>query len=291
MPAEQEQYIEVFLSYAHEDRRLCDKLKEQLSILERQKLISTWYDGLLQAGQEWNNELRLRLSTAHIILLLVSPAYIASDYCYCREMAHAMKRHHAGEARVIPIILRPVHWQDTPFGILQALPTGGKPVRKWSNIDDAFYDIADNITRITKDFLRERLLTEAETLYKNQYYEEADKTWERLSRLGIKDANVFYRRGNYLFKKGMYEDALIAYQEAYTYNPTIADASFHQQKGDMFSFLHRNEEARTAYKEAIRLSQPEPDPRLYHCMGVVLERLAQEAFEEAKRRDQGASNE
>ena len=79
MATEKEEYVEIFLSYAHEDKQLCNKLKEQLSILERQKLISSWHDGLLQVGKEWNSELRHHLYTAQIILLLISPAYMASE--------------------------------------------------------------------------------------------------------------------------------------------------------------------------------------------------------------------
>src|SRR2546421_520659 len=82
-----------------------------------------------------------------IILLLVSQYFMASDYCYGIEMMKAIKRHERGEAIVIPIILRPVHFQGTPFGKLQALPTDAKPVtsKSWANRDEAFYDVAEGI--------------------------------------------------------------------------------------------------------------------------------------------------
>jgi hypothetical protein len=59
---------------------------------------------------------------AQVILLLVSPDFIASDYCYERETLRAIERHKAGQARVIPVILRPFDWHDLPFGKLQAAP-------------------------------------------------------------------------------------------------------------------------------------------------------------------------
>lgn len=49
-----------------------------------------------------------------------------------------MERHERGEARVIPVILRSVVWQGAPFGKLQALPPGAKPVKKWRDTDEAF---------------------------------------------------------------------------------------------------------------------------------------------------------
>ena len=99
-----------------------------------------------------------------IILLLVSPDFMSSDYCYGIEMKKAMERHERGEAVVIPIILRPVYFQGAPFGKLQALPTDAKPVKSksWSDQDEAFFDIAEGIRKITerlKEFVLIRTLT------------------------------------------------------------------------------------------------------------------------------------
>ena len=58
-----------------------------------------------------------------------------------------MKRHEAGEARVIPIILRSVDWEDAPFGKLQALPRDAKHVTKWEDQDEAFTNIAKGIKK------------------------------------------------------------------------------------------------------------------------------------------------
>src|SRR6266849_10426858 len=102
--------LEVFFSYAHKDQRLRDQLETHLSLLKREGLISSWHDRKIGAGQEWAGQIDNHLNTAHIILLLVSPDFMASDYCYDIEMTQALARHEAGEARIIPIILRPVDW-------------------------------------------------------------------------------------------------------------------------------------------------------------------------------------
>src|SRR2546421_12565556 len=68
-------------------------------------------------------------------------------------MAQAMDRHELGEARVVPGILRPVLWQDAPFGKLQALPRDGKPVTdstSWKDQDTAFLDVADGIRKVVE---------------------------------------------------------------------------------------------------------------------------------------------
>src|SRR5436853_1966739 len=120
--------LKLFYCYSHEDRELRNKLDEHLIILKRQKLIDIWYDGEISAGTEWKHEIDKRLSSADIVLLLVSAHSLASDYRYDTEMALALQKHKKGMVRVVPIILRPVDWEDAPFSKLQVLPTEAKPV-------------------------------------------------------------------------------------------------------------------------------------------------------------------
>jgi uncharacterized protein YegL len=95
---------------------------------------------------EWEQEISEHLKAAEIILLLVSPDFMNSDYCYSIEMKRALERHESGEARVIPVILRPVYWQGV-LGNLQALPKDALPVTdpEWHNLDRAFYNITEGI--------------------------------------------------------------------------------------------------------------------------------------------------
>jgi hypothetical protein len=110
-------------------------------------VITNWHDRQITAGEEWKGTIDDHLASAHVILLLISPDFIASDYCYDIELDLAMKRHDAGEASVIPIILRSVDWRGAPFGKLQALPKDAKPVQSWSNVDEAFTNVAEGIRR------------------------------------------------------------------------------------------------------------------------------------------------
>lgn len=134
--------VEVFYSYSHKDEKLLAKLEAHLAALKNQGIITGWHDRKIEAGEEWKDKIDEHLDTARVILLLVSAEFLASRYCYDVEVARAIERHEAGNARVIPIILKPCDWQGTPFGHLQALPKDGKPVTTWVNRDQAFTDIA-----------------------------------------------------------------------------------------------------------------------------------------------------
>ena len=145
------QAIEVFFSYAHEDEELRDELAKHLKLLERQKMIAAWYDREIGAGTEWKHSIEQRLNSAQVILLLISADFLASDFCWGVELRRAMERHEAGEARVIPVILRPVDWRGAQFGQLQALPKNALPITTWSNQDEAFLDVARRIRQVVEE--------------------------------------------------------------------------------------------------------------------------------------------
>ncbi len=151
-----ESAIAAFISYSHKDEALLDQIKPHLATLKRQGLIQTWDDRQITGGSDWAEAIARNLETADIILLLVSADFIASDYCWGIELQRAIERHQSGSARVIPIILRPVDWEDTPFRQLQALPKGGKPVTEWENRDTAFVDAARGIRKVVEELRTQR---------------------------------------------------------------------------------------------------------------------------------------
>ncbi len=159
----------VFYSYSHKDEKLRNQLDNHLAVLKRDGIITDWSSRDIRADEDWNSEVDEHLNTAKLILLLLSPDFMASDYCAGIEVRRAMERHAAGKARVIPIILRPVDWQNTPFGELQALPTDAKPVTVWSNLDEAFRDIAGGIRKavaqLTTSVISASAVSETTSLY------------------------------------------------------------------------------------------------------------------------------
>ncbi len=145
--------VKIFFCYAHKDERLLNKLKAHLRPLQRQGLIDVWHDRDISAGTEWERVIGEQLNAADIILLLISPDFMNSDYCYSFEMKRAIERHESGHAYVIPIILRSVYWKDAPFSKLQALPKDARPVtgRGWHNIDEALADVAHGIQKVVEE--------------------------------------------------------------------------------------------------------------------------------------------
>jgi internalin A len=140
----------LFFSYSHKDEGLRDELETHLKLLQRQRIISTWYDRKILPGNDWDREIDNRLERAAIIVLLISADFIASDYCWDKEVKRALERHSAKEATVVPVLLRTCDWKGVPFGKLQGLPTGMRAVTTWPDRDAAWTDVATGIRTIAE---------------------------------------------------------------------------------------------------------------------------------------------
>ena len=140
--------VSIFVSYAHEDEELKKELDKYLKVLRRSSKVRIWNDRELIAGQEWDEAIMSELGKADIILLLISVDFNASDFIWDKELDAAMKRHEAGTARVVPIILRKCDWNRLPYAKLQALPRNGRPVLDYASRDDAFTEIAEGVARL-----------------------------------------------------------------------------------------------------------------------------------------------
>lgn len=138
----------LFFSYSHRDEDLRNELEVHLSSLQRQGVLETWHDRRIEAGNDFAESINEHLDSADVILLLISPYFISSDYCYEVEMGHALKKHKNKETVVIPVILHPCDWHDLPFGKLLAATTDGKPISKFPNIHDGFLEVTLAVKKV-----------------------------------------------------------------------------------------------------------------------------------------------
>ncbi len=148
--------VTMFVSYAHEDAVLRKRLYDHLGGLRAANLIKDWYDGEIIAGSSWAGEIRARMSEAEIVILVVTAAFLGSDFIRRVEMQDALERHRRGTAKVIPVIMRPVYWQDTDLSELQALPQDSEAVTSWADEDAALADVARGVGRAVRAVMAAR---------------------------------------------------------------------------------------------------------------------------------------
>ena len=137
--------MKAFLSYSHRDERALDRLRVHLAQLKREGRLSDWYDREIPAGGVIDSEIDHRLSESELFIALVSPDFIASDYCHDVEMATALQRHKEGTLHFVPVILSQCDWRSTPMGKLKALPRDGLPIEEWHNQESAYFDVAQEL--------------------------------------------------------------------------------------------------------------------------------------------------
>jgi tetratricopeptide (TPR) repeat protein len=147
--------IILYYSCSHfaEDQEYRDKLNQQLTILRRQKHIVVFHDDSIKAGEK-TAQRAVYLEEAQIIVILLSADYLDADDCYA-QMERALQRHQACEAHVVPVLLRPIHgWEETfAAHAISVLPTGERAINQWTNLDEAYANIAARIHQLVDELL------------------------------------------------------------------------------------------------------------------------------------------
>jgi nucleoside phosphorylase len=145
--------ISVFISYSPKDETFLHELETHLATLTREGSIRLWHRRFITAGRELVSETDSHLSSAQLILLLVSSDFLASDYLYGRELTRALKREKEKSARIIPIIVRPCDWQQTPIAEFVTLPRKNNAISFWENKDDVWSTVAQEVRLVCEEML------------------------------------------------------------------------------------------------------------------------------------------
>lgn len=139
--------MKIFISYSHKDEKALDRLHTHLAVLKREGTIQTWYDREILPGSEIDNAIIQNLDNSDVFLPLVSPDFLASNYCYEQEMDYAINKHDAEKIRILPVVIEPCDWLSTPLQKFKALPKDGRPISEWENENNAYLGIVNEIRR------------------------------------------------------------------------------------------------------------------------------------------------
>jgi TIR domain len=142
--------MKVFISYAHHDQAMLERLHAHLAMLRREGGIAEWYDRDILAGGAIDREIAFQLNASSLFLALVSPDFLNSQYCYESEMQAAIRKHDNGEIIIVPIILEPCDWLFSPLKQFKALPQNGKPITEWTNQNEALLDVVTELRRLVQ---------------------------------------------------------------------------------------------------------------------------------------------
>ena len=151
------QPVEILFSYTRADEELRQRLESHLAALKRKKRIICWHNRYIRAGLNWKSQINAHLETADIIVFLISPDFLDSDYCNDVEVKYALERSAQGLTCIVPVILRRADWKDEALAEFQALPSDARPVVEWPDIDVALYNVARGLKEIVAEIEQARV--------------------------------------------------------------------------------------------------------------------------------------
>jgi tetratricopeptide (TPR) repeat protein len=140
-----------FICYSSKDYKWRTELESTLTILQDRGIISVWYDRMVSAGDDWDEEIQKKLDESEIILFLISRYFLASRYIKRRELPKALARHSAGKARLIPLVLTVCSWDKTPLYALQTATGDRRPIRGWKDKAEAYYKIELELEKVWRE--------------------------------------------------------------------------------------------------------------------------------------------
>jgi tetratricopeptide (TPR) repeat protein len=144
----------VFISYSHADEAWKDRLRPQLGVLEQAGRIVLWDDRRIDAGATWYPELERAMANAAVAVCLISPDYLASDFCVKEEIPYLLQRRARDGMILIPVLLRPCFWQAAEWlKPIQMLPADGRSVAHdyRDDWDAPFAEVAGRVFEIVED--------------------------------------------------------------------------------------------------------------------------------------------
>jgi len=144
--------VNIFISYSRADEAFKEVLEKHLAILKLRGKIKIQDSRAMSSGSYWGDEIIQQLEDAHIILLLISADFLASEYIWEDEFPRTIERHNRNEVRVVPIYIKHCNWRNTRFGKLQGLPRNGEPIDDPYN-DGAWIDVAKGIQILVNHLL------------------------------------------------------------------------------------------------------------------------------------------
>lgn len=153
--ASMERQINCFTSYCHEDKKFLKTFQTYVTDAARRFNLNIWSDAEIGAGENIDEDIAKQLKQADVIFLLISPDYLASTYCYKKELEFAIKKHNQGNCIIFPILLRPITTlEGHPFSGLRIIPSDAKSVSEHNPHERGFKDAFKIIYRDLTNYIK-----------------------------------------------------------------------------------------------------------------------------------------
>lgn len=142
--------MEVYLSYADEDKVAGNRLKLLLKPLTSHFGFTTWSMQDISPGTRWQKEMASHLEKAWMFLPIISADYFSSDRCQAETQA-ALRLERNRKLRIASVYLRPAFIELTPLTAFPILPDSKRPITLWNNQDKAWLEVQTGLIALIKE--------------------------------------------------------------------------------------------------------------------------------------------
>lgn len=139
---------QVFVSYSHKDKRFLEELRVHMKPLEQAGRMTVWSDQQINPGDKWFSEIKKALVASKVVVMLLTPNFLASDFIREHELGPVLEEAEAGGARILWIMVRACSYQETALRNFQAVLPLDKPLAEMkAERDRAWVQICKEIKK------------------------------------------------------------------------------------------------------------------------------------------------
>jgi len=148
----------IAIVYCAQDEEMCKSLLVALEPLVADDLATIDFQRKIAGApaKTFAGKPNAKIKSATLVILVLSPWLMASDYCFSEELLGALARTTTGDARVVPILVSPVRWMGSAIAAVPVLPDASEPVSTWSDAGAAWTEVADGLRSTIESMRRDR---------------------------------------------------------------------------------------------------------------------------------------
>ena len=148
---------QAFISYSHKDSVFVDRLRVHVKPLEQIYDFVIWDDSRIKPGQLWKDQISANLQSSHVIVIVMSADFLASEFVMTNEYPVAIKAAHDRGAHIIMIFASPCLYEDFEVSDFQAINSPEETLQDYQddNMGANQERIFVKAARSIRDYLKE----------------------------------------------------------------------------------------------------------------------------------------